>query len=98
MVKIFQYQSPLSHTTHMRVDRGANCHVFWDDLLFYVLFVRPTYVHVAGGSTFSADGVGLVPVTFPGSLTLHSLDPSYWTFTDLTSALFRSALKLYDVF
>ena len=82
----------------MRVDRGANCHVFWDDFLFYVLFFRPTYVCVAGGSTFSAAGVGLVPVTFPGSLTLPSLDPSYWTFTGLINALFRSALNCMTFF
>ena len=55
----------------MRVYGGANCHAFWDYHLFYVLFVKTNYVHVAGGSTFSADSVDLVPVIFPGSMTLH---------------------------
>ena len=62
----------------MRVYGGANCRDFYDEHLFNVLFVRPNSVHVSGGSTFSAAGVGLVPVMFPGSSTLHSLDPAYW--------------------
>ena len=56
----------------MRFDGGANCHAFWDDHLFYVLFVRTISVHVSGDYTFSAHGVGLVPVMFPGSMTLRS--------------------------
>ena len=50
----------------MRVDGGANWHNFGYKNQFYVLFVRPASVHVAGGSILSAAGVGLVPVVSPG--------------------------------
>ena len=66
MVNLLQYQSTVSHTTHMGVGGGANYRAFWYKHLFYVLFVRPNSVHVAGGSTLSADVVGLVPVMFSG--------------------------------
>ena len=82
----------------MRVDGGANCHEFWDKRLFCVFFVRPTYFHVAGGSTLPASGVILVPVMLPGYPKLHSLATSYWTPTYRTKNLSLSALKLYISF
>ena len=45
-----------------------------------------------------ADGVGLVPVRFPVSPTLHSLDPAYFTPTYCKNTLFLSDLKFYSVF
>ena len=82
----------------MRVGGGANCHDFVDKHLFYGLFGRPTSIHVAGGSTFSVDIVGLVTVVLPGYLTLHLFAPDYWTPTDRTNTLSISALKLYRFF
>ena len=98
MVNILQPQSTVSHITQMQVDGGDNCHTFWDKKLFYVLFVRPTSDHVAGGSTFSSTGVGLVSVMLTVSLTIHSLAPAYCTPTDFTNTLSLSALKLYSFF
>ena len=80
----------------MQFYRGVNCHTFWDNLLFYVLFVRPTSVHVAGGSTISAAGVGLVPVVLPGYPTIHSLAPAYWTPTDRKNTNLLITTKLYS--
>ena len=71
---------------------------FGDKHLFYVLFVRPTSVHVSGNYTFSEDVIGLVPVMLPGSTTFHSLDTSYCTPTDRTKPFYFRALKLYSVF
>ena len=82
----------------MWVDGGANCHGFGDKHLFCILFVRTTYVHISGGSTFSDAGVGLVPVVFPGYPALHSLAPAYWTLTDCINTLFISSPKLYSLF
>ena len=82
----------------MIVYGGANCHAFGDKHLFYVLFVRPTFSHVDGGSTLSADGVGLVPIMLPGYLKLHSLNPAYWNPTYQKKPLSLSALKLYGGF
>ena len=82
----------------MQFYRGVNCHTFWDNLLFYVLFVRPTSVHVAGGSTISAAGVGLVPVVLPGYPTIHSLAPAYWTPTDRKNTNLLITTKLYSYF
>ena len=53
---------------------------------------------MSGGYTFSADGLGLVPVMFPGSPTLHSLAPAYWTPTYCTNTLSLRPLKLYSGF
>ena len=52
MVKILLSQSTVSHPTQMLVDVGTNCHYFGDKHLFYLIFVRPTYAHVDGESTF----------------------------------------------
>ena len=82
----------------MRVGGGSNCHEFGDKHIFYVLYVIPISVFDAGGSNFSDAGMGLVPIMFPGSTTLHALDPYYWTPTDLTNTLSISALKLYSSF
>ena len=81
----------------MWFEGGANCQDCWDNQLFYILFVRPTSLHVSGGSKSSATGVGLIPVMFPGSLTLHPLDPSYWNPTDHTNTFSLSAIKLIEV-
>ena len=98
MVNLLQHQPTVSHVTQMRVDGGANCRDFWDKHLLYVLFVRPTSVHVSDGSTFSAAGVGLVPLMLPGFLTFHSLDTAYWTPTERTNTLYPITLKLYSGF
>ena len=82
----------------MQVDGGDNCHVFGDKHLFYILFVRPTSVHVDEGSTLSASDVGLVPVIYPGYPALHSLSPAYRTPTERINALSLSTLKLYSSF
>ena len=82
----------------MRVDGGSNCRYFWYKHLFYILFVRPISVHVSGVFTFSTDGMGLVPVKFPSSHTLHSMAPAYWTPTYLKKTLSLSTLKLYSGF
>ena len=95
MVKLLQRQTTVSHTTHMQVDGGANCHGFWDKHLFYILFVRPTSIHDAGGSTFSSSGVGLLHVMLPGYPTLHVLAPDYWTPKYHTNTLSLSALKFH---
>ena len=71
MVNLIQCQSTASHPTQMRVDVRANSHGFGDKHLFYLLFVRPTSFHVAGGSIFSLSGVGMVPVILSGYPTLH---------------------------
>ena len=71
MVNLIQCQSTASHPIQMRVYGGSNFCAFGFKHLFYLLFVGPTYVHVSGGSTFSDSVVGLVPVLFTGSLTLH---------------------------
>ena len=82
----------------MIVDGGDNCNYFGYEHLFYVLFDRPTYVHVTGNPIFSADDMVLVPVMFPGWTTLQSFYPSYWTSTDHTHTLSLSALKFVAVF
>ena len=82
----------------MRVDGGSNCHDFWYNHLFYLLFVRPTSVHVSGGSIFLAAGVGVVHVKLPGFHTLHSLDPAYWTPIYCTNTFSISALNSYSEF
>ena len=79
MIKLLQWQSTLSNPNQIRVDGGANFHVFWYKNLFYISFVRPTPVQVSGRSTFSAASVGLVSVKLPGWHILHSLASSYWT-------------------
>ena len=66
--------------------------------LFYVLFVRPTSVHVSGGSTFSPDGVGLVPLMLPGYTTLKSLSLSYYNPTYCTNTFSFSSIKFYSGF
>ena len=66
MVNLLQYQSTVSNPTHMWVNGGSNCRSFWDKHLFYILFVRPNYVHVARGSTLLAAGMVLVPLILPG--------------------------------
>ena len=38
----------------MQVYGGANCHDFEVKHIFYILFVRPNYVHISGESTFMA--------------------------------------------
>ena len=58
----------------MRVDGEDNCHYFFDKHLFYVLFVQPTFVQVAGGSNFSADKMGLINFNLPGYHKIHYLD------------------------
>ena len=94
MVNIIQSQSTLSHPTQMKVDGGAGFHGFGYKHPFYALFVRPTYIHVAVNSAFSASGMVLVTVMFPDSPTLHALDPAYWTRTYCTNTLPLSAIKL----
>ena len=76
MVKLLHYKSNVSHPTQKLVDGGSSCRDFWDKQVFYVLFVRPTYVHVTDGSTFSCAGVGLVTVMLPGYPKLHPLAPA----------------------
>ena len=71
MVKLIHNQSTVLHPTHMQVYGGAKYHAFWDRHLLYVLFVITTSVHVSGSYNLSAAGVGLVPVIFPSSPTLH---------------------------
>ena len=93
MVKLLQCQSTISHTTHIWVYGEANYRDFGDKHLFYILFLRSTYFHVTGGSTFSAVGVGMVPVILPGSTTLHILAPAYWTPTDRTDNLSLRTIK-----
>ena len=98
MLNLHQYQSSISHNSQVQVDGRANSRSFWYNHLFYVLFVRPTSVHVAGVSTFSASDVCLVRFLFPGSLTLHSLSPSYCTPTDSINTLSLVILKFYSFF
>ena len=78
----------------MSVDVGSNCHSFGYKHLLFVLYSWPTSIHISGGSTFLAAGVGLLPVKFRGSHTLNSLAPIYWTSTDLTNILSIRTLKL----
>ena len=82
----------------MQVDGGDNYHNFGDKHIFYLLFDRPTSVHVAGGSTFSTTVVGLIFVMSPGYPTLHSSDKYYWNPIDRTNILYLSAFKLYRGF
>ena len=71
----------------MKVDGGTNCHAFWDKQLLYVIFIRLTSFNVSGGFTFLASDVGLLSINLPGYPTLQSLDPDYYTPTDLTKTL-----------
>ena len=98
MVKILQYQSTVSHPTHMRFDGEANFHAFWDKHKFYVLLLIFNYVHVAGSSTLSSSNVGLVPIMSPGYLILHSLDTAYWIPTEHTNNPPLKIIKLYGNF
>ena len=60
----------------MFVYEGATWYNLWYKHLFYILYVKPTYVQVDGISTFSDADVGLVPVKFTGSYTLYLLAPA----------------------
>ena len=95
MVKLIQCHSTVSFPTKIRVDGGSYCRAFCDKHLFYVLFFWPTYFQVSSSSTFLDAGVGLVPVNFLVTHTLHSLAPSYWTPTERTNNLYLISLNIY---
>ena len=98
MEKLLQCHFTISNPTQMRVDGGVNCHDLWGKHLFYILFVRLTPVQVSGVSTFSALRVSLIPVDFPCSQTLYSLDPYWCTPTYLINTLSLSPLNMYSGF